>query len=708
MAPVSTIPGFYPQLRGAPPSPSTALQLFAGTFCIFVVTVLFWKAGKFLRRFTKDKVIGEGNSPTSRYAKTWYGWVPRQETKSNHKKSITQGWLARIQKWTTWDSAKNQYSAVWWTSSEKVEACKQPSRNRQRLQLPLLNPNASMVDSIHSPYGYAPGIGRGAGSYSSPKMTGVLDADDMVNVRTGKLHPPKRRYRRNFSARELFKSELQSISSASPEKKSTMILNYCTVKGQNPPAHSLTRRRFLSLNQSACLIRGNDLIFCFSKGVSSIKRNFSLPCLSDLRITFRNVQKGSDTSWHTLSLTDHFRQSRTLQALRYSRKYQIWSARMALNNPQRGRYNTHQLLVPPGSPPSELLTSFSSHQSTLARMINGGRNTTVCSSLSGFGSLSISSLKGRRVRRASLIGYQARDTITEEWQQTATLGVQDQWQIETTHSVAMHQYHVQFKKRQCPSSRAQEPIQPRDGHRHRSSQEQKNINKLRKRPTQIIVPLKNLSKWEILLIDGLDRRLRWLSQQLIPGRRPFHFPLLPSHWLNIRTWIIYDPASRAPIDAKRRLGDPRFNKPYPAPKPGPRRKYPEAAHKLACNSRIDSWRTAVNRNRKASGVGDFVKPTELYDGSAEDPQDGKIDPACWILRKPPQGSVPSARQNEAYYEGGAGWQERLGDWQNVRRGYRIRKAIYEGQANRTRAKEVAIGVTRYYRMARYRRQNLKS
>ncbi|KAL2001583.1 hypothetical protein VTN02DRAFT_1562 [Thermoascus thermophilus] len=103
----------------------------------------------------------------------------------------------------------------------------------------------------------------------------------------------------------------------------------------------------------------------------------------------------------------------------------------------------------------------------------------------------------------------------------------------------------------------------------------------------------------------------------------------------------------------------------------------------------DSWRIAVNRERKSAGLQDLLNAIELFDGSADEPPDGKIDPASWILRRPPQGFGMSTKQKDAYYEGGAGWQETLSDWQKVRRGYRIRKGIYEGRVNRTRVKEIA-------------------
>ncbi|PYH95260.1 hypothetical protein BO71DRAFT_418722 [Aspergillus ellipticus CBS 707.79] len=212
------------------------------------------------------------------------------------------------------------------------------------------------------------------------------------------------------------------------------------------------------------------------------------------------------------------------------------------------------------------------------------------------------------------------------------------------------------------------------------------------------VPIRKLSDWEIYFIDSLDRKLEWLHNQISPGRRPYHFAMLANHWLNKETWIVIDPPSRISIDTRRRFGDPRVNVPFPDPHSGLKPKYPKTPRKAACVPRVNSWRAAVNRHRRASGLHDVVNAVKLYDRSTEDTPDGKVDPASWMLRKPPQGTGMSARQRQVYYEGGAGWQETFDDWQKVRRGYRIGKAIKEGRVNRTRAKQVALGITRYYRM----------
>ncbi|EFQ99411.1 hypothetical protein MGYG_02422 [Nannizzia gypsea CBS 118893] len=201
---------------------------------------------------------------------------------------------------------------------------------------------------------------------------------------------------------------------------------------------------------------------------------------------------------------------------------------------------------------------------------------------------------------------------------------------------------------------------------------------IRRRP-----PLKNcLSRPEVRLVDDLDRKLEWLSSEMDPGRKSFAFLLLHNHWLNRATWVVMDPSSRLPVQKKRIRGDPRVNKmafgsksnaAIPDNTPVPRAR--------AVTPRIDSWRVAVNRARASSGATEIPR-AELFEGSAEDAADNNVDPASWILRKPPQGHGMSKKQKQAYFEGPGGWSEKLEYWENVPRLYRARRVVLQGKANR--------------------------
>ncbi|RHZ72807.1 hypothetical protein CDV55_108636 [Aspergillus turcosus] len=386
--------------------------------------------------------------------------------------------------------------------------------------------------------------------------------------------------------------------------------------------------------------------------------------------------------------------SRSTQKRPRALAYQMWSARMELQTSRCIRYNQGPLLGPPGSPESGLLGSFSSERTALLEVVPRtiDRRTANPSSDATSHAVSMKQPSDHERRR---------------------LSDKDAQNYEAEHQRFKQQHRIDNSS--CRSAEVRDlgldagspggvQSSPRSNRVERARKLHKvnNSTKLRKKHQSKArhqaprkVPLRRLSTWESRLAHDLNRKLEWLIEQLSPGRRPFHFALLANHWLNRETWVVLDPISRVPIEARRLWGDPRFNSPYPMPRWEPRPKYPESPCKTANRPHLNSWRVAVNRNRRASGLRDVVRSAALLEGSDE-PPDGKVDPASWILRRPPQGFAMSTTQQDAFYEGGAGWQETLGDWQRVRRGYRIRKAIYEGRANRTRMKEIAVGLTRYF------------
>ncbi|XHG03734.1 hypothetical protein AWENTII_007027 [Aspergillus wentii] len=379
---------------------------------------------------------------------------------------------------------------------------------------------------------------------------------------------------------------------------------------------------------------------------------------------------------------------------RYARKYQVWSTQMQIQTSNLARNSPCEFIEPPGSPISELLASYSSEGNSLFRSLDEPRNGFIDGSYSSdSGSHTLSGLAQHFSRkRATLINAPNNTVGAGVWSSTPALCHPYLSLSLTSAEIAgRNGFQSLCDIRQLNSrSFSSKPIRSvRSRIKEKSQLKEVLKPNIRKRKP---IPFENWSPWEMRLIDCLDRKLAWLLGQLNPGRRPFHFSILANHWLNRETWVVLDPISRVPIDARRQLGDPRFNVPYPIPCWDPKPKYPKISYKKAHTPRIDSWRVAVNRHRRASGIRDIIKTVGLYEGSAEEPPDGKVDTASWMLRKPPQGYEMSTKQKNAYYEGGAGWQEKLSDWQKIRRGYRIRKAIHEGRVNRTRAKEIAVGL----------------
>lgn len=372
------------------------------------------------------------------------------------------------------------------------------------------------------------------------------------------------------------------------------------------------------------------------------------------------------------------------------RKYRAWSTQMQVKSKSPGLRELRDSSGPPGTPMTSILASFLSEQS--ASDVVSEQPIKQGPLKNSIGRLSVAFNRDRLARQAHLAG-----------EQLSTWGKPKYDTAPTRPHSSMNTSPKRGKRSNHPWHSLRETKQPYHTRNalHGIWLVAENIEKspiFDGVPKTVLkraqIPSKELSDWEVRLIDGVDRKLVWIFNEFTPGQKPYHFACLANHWLNPETWLVIDPISRVAQDSRRQWGDPRFNVPYPDPCLDPRPKYPLAVHKRANTRRIDSWRAAVNRQRRVSGVHDILHPVELYEDSCEEPPDGKIDPASWILPKPPQGFKLSTRQKNAWYEGGAGWQEKLEDWQQVRRGYRLHKALHEGRVNRNYVKGLAADIGR--------------
>ncbi|KAJ0426923.1 hypothetical protein BJY00DRAFT_3089 [Aspergillus carlsbadensis] len=649
------------------------LQLFAGTICIFIVAVLFWKFPGIVRFFTKNKVLREGNPTTARYAKTWYGWVSSQKHESN--KRALRNFMAKLSNLAPWRLSRADFQWVWWDhGDQKLGSC----RDMEERRLSKWERGYGFVppDVIWNPERVS---GDSIEMHRRPKPPDFPYA-------TGALLPPDSPQPAFSSRMRVVRTSLslhEGLSSTFPARYPTAHrlprTDLAYEFGSHPGSLSVPHiNKKLKLLRQLSHDRGPNRVWLTPVlNHLSLSQSFSTPCLSQPgHFSPPRVMNSRAVCKSECAGSDNF-PSGSLAMLQRSRKYQIWSARMGLLTLKCLGYSTHTLpRGPPGTPQSALLGSFS------IGYTSGGRVNQCCRKINAACSSDISDLSlgsgehhCSRRRAASVKGYKLRNDASDE-QSGSSFSVSSSLPLPPLRQPPGENLHTDRTN----------PV-GEDPTREGSDTE---------RNEHCTVQAKDWSNWEVRLVDNLDRKLEWLSDQLSPGKRTFHFALLANHWLNKETWIVYDPISRVSIDARRRLGDPRFNVPYPKPQWNPRRKYPKVQNRLAHTPNINTWRAAMNQNRSASGLRNFIKSIELYDSSAEDPPDGKVDPASWIVRKPPQGVSLSARQMETYYEGGTGWQERLSDWQKIRRGYRVHKAIHEGRVNRTRAKGILYGVTRYY------------
>ncbi|RAK94859.1 uncharacterized protein BO80DRAFT_320306, partial [Aspergillus ibericus CBS 121593] len=154
------------------------LQLFAGTFIIFIVAVLFWKFGRFSRFLTRNKVLRKGNTTTTRYARTWYGWVSAKRHEQN--KEIIRKCFKKICDWALWCSSNNDYRWAWWDpGQEELDRFRKGKKTLWWLPAWVKSYSYIAADTIWNP---APYLRHGRntisrlsrGSASLAVMTGAL------------------------------------------------------------------------------------------------------------------------------------------------------------------------------------------------------------------------------------------------------------------------------------------------------------------------------------------------------------------------------------------------------------------------------------------------------------------------------------------------------------------------------------------------------
>ncbi|KAL3471923.1 hypothetical protein BJX99DRAFT_266355 [Aspergillus californicus] len=657
------------------------LQLFAGTVSIFILTVLFWKFPRFFRFLTKNKVLREGNATTTRYARTWYGWVSLQRHESN--KRVFRSCMSKFNNVAPWRSSKAGFRWVWWDPGQK-ELCTYQERGKRWLPIWARSDGFTTADTLWNPGGSLVHDVRALRTTCSPLATGALVPPHTPRSVANSCRQP------THTSTSLQEGSGDSFSVRNTTVRRLQRFEISTEFGSNIGIHLVpyNRKRFISFRPVPLSHLSNSRLRSSLRS-QLVPHSYSMPCLVQPGC-FSGPQPLSSGLSYMSEMTGSADISRDgLAIFRRSRKYQVWSARMGVQTLKYIGESTHTLPKgPPGTPQSTLLGSLSLASTSNIRTHQYRRKTEQTSS-SGISDMLLGSGEQHySVGRPRVMNVGNDGPYAQKW-----------------HSVpSRNSRPIVLRPRLFPIGlpEPQTDAQPPDAgalENGKKFKRQVRNNPNSKRTAHCIVPAKDWSKWEIKLIYNLDRRLDWLATQLSPGKRPFHFALLANHWLNAETWIVYDPISRVPIEMRRRLGDPRFNVPYPAPKWTPNQKYPKTHHQPAHTPKINSWKAAMNRYRRSTGLREFIKAIEQYSSSAEDQPDGKVDPASWILRKPPQGFSLSARQKEKYYESGTGWQEKLSDWEKIRRGYRVRKVVHEGRVNRTRAKEVAQSLGRYYRQA---------
>ncbi|KAJ5173047.1 hypothetical protein N7492_005640 [Penicillium capsulatum] len=656
--------------------PKVFAELFAGTVGIFFLAVVVWKTGQFIRSFSRHRVLKKGNLATDRYARTWYGWIPLETHQRN--KAFFIRIFTHLSRWTAWKSTRTDYRWVWWDPEQ--EAMKARGRDQRSLRwLPecIKSYEATPADAIWNcrPQVECHGIlldgsqpEQPPSDVSSPRSCETIfnPSSQRCSVQYSRSREKGLSISKEASKGNRMRSNGFNSDSHSEDSQWS---NARTARNSLGMSHETGSLSHASLSRSSSEDAGS-LLFSNCDGSSSPKQfgGVGRPNLAYLP----SLQESAELS--------AYRELRVPYRRPAPRKHRAWSAQMQVKK-QLDFANLRDSSGPPGTPATDILGSVFSEASASGSLVNRGiegswRRRTPLEKISlAFDQKSTSSQidpdAGWNRGKYPTVPIRHRPTPMQ------TPLINNAWQSLRTPKAPLakgttHDAHFDLE------------VITQSYHSRRYFASGDSSNEVR--------PAEELVDCEVRLVDQLDRKLMWMFNETTPGQKPYHFARLANHWLNRETWIVIDPVSRISIDKRRERGDPRFNVPYPERDFGARPKYPVPLRRRAYRPRIDSWRAAVNRQRRVSGVRDAIRTVMLYEDSAEEPPDGKIDTACWMLPKPPQGFDMSTNQKNAWYEGGYGWQEKLENWQQVRRGYRLHQAIHEGRANRNRVKELARNV----------------
>lgn len=654
-------------------------ELLTGTVAIFIVGVLFWKLGKFIRRFNRNKVLRAGKSVDARYARTWYGWIA-QPTHERNKKAFAD-FFTRMRDSVAWKSARDDYSWVWWDPGD-IERQKRQREKRRLWWLPKCFKSYEdfpTADEIWNPC--ARPQCHGALREGRSTLPVSLQVGEMPQLKDNPLNssPQPQPLMTMIDSHQVTNHSMWTELFPHPMQARHNDSNGQPRVNSLPTTSPSTRDLSTHLNIQSLPCRQSQPYH--TRGSTTWPRGGvtrEIPSQLDSAVqpmTYHHATIGPNPSPDKVYTTQPVRNS-------HRHKHCRWSARMQLGSRRTGLSYGGDSSGPPGTPLTELLTScFSDHSSlfrgSLKQKSDGKRRylrsseEKASSTCSGRTQLPFTNNTGGNSR-------------IFHWNSAPASYPQDNRRTPTSRPTLYNEWRSICGQNHSSLLR----------HKGKFPEKRSSITSTDQIQLKTGGAVENMSDWEVRMLERLDRKLLWVFNEFTPGQKPYHFAILANHWLNIETWIVYDPISRVPTDARRERGDPRFNVPYPEPCLIPKPKYPVSTQKRANIPRIKSWRAAVNEQRHLAGIREALRTITLYEESAAEPPDGHIDPGCWALPKPPQGFQMSTAQQNAWYEGGAGWQETLDDWQQVRRGYRLHKALHEGRVNRGRVKDMATQISR--------------
>ncbi|KAI5289616.1 hypothetical protein KEM54_003565 [Ascosphaera aggregata] len=622
--------------------------LLVGTVVIFGLTILVWHLGSFFRRFSKAKIVGEKVGGPKRYAKTWHGWVDLEKYQDRQRRKGK--WANRVLVMIGLKKPNAKEQSIWVDEKQPSDVSEhgyadagtvvrnqsgettapfmidideliRPIRNR--VYRPTFNPSQEDLNSsVGLPSPAKPNL-----NYLRSPLTAVVN--NRPNSHYGAIdgHDKEHSYAGNSAhsqssvERVSMRKQSQSMPSLITERDSTSSIRAHSVKTHA----SESDQEALKHETTAVIPRKRPLMASRAK---------------------RRLNPAANTS-NVLRL--RCRTAESLFAL--ARQYQVWGAKMQLEPSEKDPPYLMGLAGRPGTPaPAELRTMI---RSAKEHMTMYGCHYEIM-----------------HPRPERSVYYRLPDNTLQIPPSGTQAGI-------TQSNVALPDLGLLGDANMDMESAAQSRRQDKGKARESPSQvmvasQQSSITKRRRSsdPAKMAKNLvRSLSTAEVHLLYYLSKRLEWLCGELEPYRRPAQYLLIFNHWLNKKTWYVYDAPGRVPLPRRVEIELKRKGKKLEEIGAHQQEAEVEAKPERVQQSsstrrrRFESWRTAVNIARRFSGAETLNKQIKTLETS-EGPTDGVMDPASWIIRRPPQG-YDVAPPAESWFEGTGGVLETYENWQRI-------------------------------------------
>jgi hypothetical protein len=306
--------------------------------------------------------LGDGKLATTRYARTWYGWITAETHQRN--KAFIRRKLRYIREWLSWETPKTDYQWVWWDPG--LEAMEEHQAKRKQLKLlPEFLKSYEEMPAVHIPYPPSSIECHGAlvNSQDSESSQPIEHAPEIIDIAEGLWRISLNEHRfENSTASSISLEMFTPPSRAHSRSSDDQTEGSLRVDGRIARHLLPLPTNVLSLPFSANSRRGHQKRASWAE--ENAHRTQGLSNLSFVQNSSYVAEISSESSVHQ----NH---PRSLEARRpvfrggniVPRKYRAWSAQMQVKAAGIARPHLRDSSGPPGTPLTAFLASYLSEQS---------------------------------------------------------------------------------------------------------------------------------------------------------------------------------------------------------------------------------------------------------------------------------------------------------------------------------------------------------